>query len=164
MRKILLLLLICKCLLVNGQGFIDKFINTYTVFTITTGSKKMKIDRQIVLEQAYQNFDKKYDHFVTTKEYNLQFISKQKVKEVSLADVKSQKTYTGVFNLGGKGYFVKFLDSRKNLLYELYQPFKDFDLNYNKGESGFYFYSIALRNFPIIMLDRVREIDIVIVK
>ncbi|MBL4561719.1 MAG: hypothetical protein JKX79_12135 [Labilibaculum sp.] len=161
MKIIYTVLLVFVVLGAKFQTIAEKLGAVPTNFEITSRMLDLNVTDQIVLKRNITHHDRIDDAYAVYERYYFQFIcekkplttNRNKLKEEAL-DKRNHDFYSG-------GYFVSLFDEKAYVIYEFSREQSGvFARDYNSGKGGYFTYSIDLRGFPLILLDKVKRIDI----
>ncbi|MDQ1771794.1 hypothetical protein GQR60_15250 [Labilibaculum sp. A4] len=166
MKKISTLLLFFIVFGAKSQTISEKLGAVSTNFKITSASQPLNVTNQIILKQ--NRTESKKDHedyeYAVYERYYFQFISDSKLVASDRSDIKKEALVKSNHDYNKDGYFIRLYDENDFLIYEFSRETGvRFNRDYNTGKGGYFTYEFYLSGFPLVLLDKVKRIDVQII-
>lgn len=164
MKKIVFVLMLFVGLGAKSQSLTEKMGAGSTEFKITSAWLELNVTNQILIMQNTTSYNSSRKDRDIRERYYLQFICTDKLATTSRAKIKKDAIDKRLLSFYPNGYFVKLVDDNNNVVYEFtIERGGSFDGSYNLGKNGYYMHSFYLDGFPLILLDRVKQVDVQII-
>ena len=166
MKKISTLLLFFIVFGAKSQTISEKLGAVSTNFKITSASQPLNVTNQIILKQ--NRTESKKDHedyeYAVYERYYFQFVSVNELVKSNRSKVKEEALYKRNHDFYFDGYFIRFFDENDILVFEFTREAGiTFNRDYNLGKGGYFTYEFYLSGFPLVLLDKVKRIDVQII-
>lgn len=166
MKRIYTVLLIFVVLGVKSQTISEKLGAVSTNFEITSASGHLNVTNQIILKRNITKHREEDDdnEYAVYERYYFQFISDNKLVTSDRSNIKKEALVKSNLDFYSNGYFVSLFDEKGYVIYEFTREQSGaFVRDYNLGKGGFFTYEFYLSGFPLLLLDKVKRIDIQII-
>ncbi len=166
MKRIITVLLVLVAFGVKSQTISEKLGAVSTNFKITSASEPINVTNQIIFKRNVTKYNEDDDdnEYVVYERYYFQFISENQLVKSDRSNIKKEALVKSNHNFYPDGYFVSFLDENNFVIYEFTRETGvRFNRDYNTGKGGFFTYEFYLSGFPLLLLDKVKRIDIQII-
>ncbi|MFA9371806.1 MAG: hypothetical protein ACERIH_08860 [Labilibaculum antarcticum] len=166
MKSIIIVLLVLVAFGVKSQTITEKLGAASTNFKITSASEPINVTNQIILKRNITKHqeDKDDNEYAVHERYYIQFICKNKLVKTNRSKVKEEALYKRNQDFYFDGYFIRFFDENDFLVFEFTREAGiRFNRDYNLGKGGYFTYEFYLSGFPLVLLDKVKRIDIQII-
>lgn len=166
MKRIITVLLVLVAFGVKSQTISEKLGAVSTNFKITSASEPINVTNQIIFKRNVTKYNEDDDdnEYAVYERYYFQFISENQLVKSDRSNIKKEALVKSNHNFYPDGYFVSFLDENNFVIYEFTRETGvRFNRDYNTGKGGFFTYEFYLSGFPLLLLDKVKRIDIQII-
>ncbi|WP_461638758.1 hypothetical protein [Labilibaculum euxinus] len=166
MKKISTLLLFFIVFGAKSQTISEKLGAVSTNFKITSASQPLNVTNQIILKRYITKHNKKDDdsEYGIYERYYFQFVSVNKLVASDRSDIKKEALVKSNHSFYKYDYFISFFDENDFLIYEFTRDAENrFNRDYNLGKGGYFTYEFYLSGFPLVLLDKVKRIDVQII-
>jgi hypothetical protein len=166
MKRIITVLLVLVAFGVKSQAISEKLGAVATNFEITSASQPLIVTDQIILKRNIIKHSKNDDdsEYPVYERYYFQFISNNKLVTNDRSNIKKEALVKSNHDFYSNGYFVSLFDEKGYVIYEFSRERSGaFTRDYNLGKGGFFTYEFHLSGFPLLLLDKVKRIDIQII-
>jgi len=167
MKKMIIVLLFFVVFEAKSQTISEKLGAVSTNFEITSAHQALHVTNQIILKRNITKHTKKDDdsEYGVYERYYFQFISDSKLVTSDRSDIKKEALVKSNHHYYKDDYFISFFDENDFMIYEFTRDSENkFNLDYNLGKGGYFTYDFYLSGFPLLLLDKVKCIDIQIIK
>lgn len=164
MKRIIIILLLFVGGGAKSQSITEKMGAVSTNFKITSASLELNVTDQILIKRNTSSYNQSHQEYANHERYYFQFICKDSLTTVSRAAIKANAIDKQVLTFYPEGYFVKLLDENNYVIYEFTRERGGtFNRIYNLGKGGYSVHSFYMSGFPLILLDKVKQIDVQII-
>lgn len=166
MKRIVTVLLVLVAFGVKSQTISEKLGGVVSNFEITSASQPINVTNQIILKRNITKHQEEDDdiEYAYYEKYFFQFISENKLVDTKRSAIKKEALLRSNLDFHLYDYFVRLLDEKGGVIHEFTSKRNGgFTRDYYSDKVGYYTYSIDLREFPLILLDKVKRIDIQII-
>ena len=162
----IIVLLVLVAFGVKSQTISEKLGGVVTNFEITSASQPINVTNQIILKRNITKYQEEDDdnEYAVYEKYYFQLISESELIETKRKMIKKEVLLKSNIDFQLYAYFVILFDEKGGVIHEFTSKRNGgFTRDYYSDKVGYYTYSIDLRGFPLILLDKVKRIDIQII-
>jgi hypothetical protein len=142
----------------------ERLGNVKTNYILTSGNQEIECLSQMLIKNTVTDFisDTK---FTLKSTIDFQFITSSELLKIKRSEARKKLKPERVFILLKESLYIEFYDVDGKLLKKFTSFEAGFENNsYNKKELDYVVYSFKIKNFPDILYDRIKRIEIKIVK